>query len=204
MNRSTLWLVLLALLLGGGLAWQRQAISRAERRATAATAAADSLAVVADSLRAAYRVDTVRLRSWRTKWDSVTLPGTVDTIPKEVLVYVADSTIRACTQALGTCERRVAVERERGDSLQTAADQWKRVAKGPFLTPELEATTTLDWKPELAASLTLGRGRLQALARLAYTYTTTPSPVYDPELGVLPDSTSAFTGTLRVGVRWTP
>lgn len=144
---------------------ERQAVSRAERRAETATAVADSLRRRGDSLAARYTVDTLRLTRWVTRWDSVTLPGVVDTVPREILVQVADSTIQACTLALGTCEARVATERERGDSLAAAAASWQRVARGPWLQPRIELTVTPQLAPEMAAEVSLGRGRLRLLAR---------------------------------------
>lgn len=67
-----------------------------------------------------YRRDTIRLREWRTKWDTLTL-GSPPAIgagltaapawtPREVLVIAtADSTINACLAVAQTCEERVAV-----------------------------------------------------------------------------------------------
>jgi hypothetical protein len=83
----------------------------------------------ADSLAKAYRPDTVRLTKWRTKWDSTglrRLEHTLDSLqrlgvahPETVTVEVpvsdlvtADTTIRACTMALRTCEQRVGAERD--------------------------------------------------------------------------------------------
>jgi len=73
----------------------------------------------ADSLDKRYTVDTVRFNRWRTKWDTVyhltvdTLPGKVDSIfvPVRILA-TADSTIRACSQVVLTCEQRVGAERQ--------------------------------------------------------------------------------------------
>lgn len=67
-----------------------------------------------DSLEAVYRVDTVRL--WRTVRALDTLTVTVDRWKHDTLTVVqyvakADTAIRACTLALGTCEQRVGAER---------------------------------------------------------------------------------------------
>lgn len=161
---------------------QRQAASRAERRAAMATAAADSLRRRGDSLAAAYTVDTLRLTRWVTRWDSVTMPGVVDTVPVEVIVAVADSTIRACTLALGTCEERVKTERERGDSLAAAAASWKKIARGPFLSPRIELTVTPQLEPQAAAELSVGRGRLRLLGRAEF----------------------GETSAVRLGLSWSP
>lgn len=166
-RRTTLHLVLGILLLGMLIAWgiQKRAATAATRRAEAATAAADSLRRVADSLEGAYRVDTLTLTRWRTRWDSIVGPGRTDTLTIERVIAVADTTIRACTAALSTCEQRVAVERERGDSLAVAVASWRKVARGPWLTPRLELTVTPHFQPEAAAEVTVGRNRLRLLAR---------------------------------------
>jgi hypothetical protein len=59
----------------------------------------------------------------------------------------------------------VKTERERGDRLAVAAGQWKKVARGPWLTPRLELTVTPQLAPQAAAELSLGRNRLRLLAR---------------------------------------
>lgn len=168
MRQDTLRLALALALVLALIGWavQRRAATVAERRAHVAQAAADSLRRRGDSLRVVYQTDTVRLTRWRTRWDSITGPGVVDTVPVEVIIQVADSTIQACTLALRTCEQRVAVERERGDSLQSAADQWRKVARGPWLVPRVEATLTGDLVPQVAGEVTLGRGRVKGLARV--------------------------------------
>jgi hypothetical protein len=162
-TKLLLGILLVALLLLFG--WQRQRMSEAETRAETATTAADSLRRRGDSLEAAYHADTVTFNHWHTKWDTLRLPGKADTIPVPVLVAIADSTIQACTLALRTCEERVKTERERGDSLAVAAASWKRVAKGPWLTPRLELTLTPQLDPQAAAELSVGRGRLRLLGR---------------------------------------
>lgn len=161
---------------------ERQAAIRAERRAVTAEEAADSLRRRGDSVAVVYQVDTLRLTRWMTRWDSVTLPGVVDTVPVEVLVAVADSTIRACTVALSTCELRVATERERGDSLAVAAASWRKVARGKWVTPRLELTVTPRLDPQAAAEVSVGRGRLRVLGRA--------------EVG--------DEATVRLGVSWAP
>ena len=72
-----------------------------------------------DSLAKAYRVDTLRL--WRTVRALDTLTVSVDhwkTDTLKVVEYVgkADSTVKACTLALGTCEQRVAVAQKGWDN----------------------------------------------------------------------------------------
>lgn len=61
-----------------------------------------------------YRRDTAVLTRWRTKWDSLTREVPIyktDTLWVERTIAAADSTIRACSAALLTCERRVDAER---------------------------------------------------------------------------------------------
>ncbi len=85
----------------------------------ATVAAIDSMELARDSvgrllaaLDTAYTRDTVELTRWRTRWDSVTVRWTdtlrrVDTLTIDRVIAVAEGTINACTQALGTCEARV-------------------------------------------------------------------------------------------------
>lgn len=92
---------------------QQRKIGRSEALAATADSLLGVQAVKLDSLAKAYRVDTVRLTKWLTKWDSVpvehwlhdTVPGAPDTIriPVQVLV-TADSTIRSCKAVLRDCE----------------------------------------------------------------------------------------------------
>lgn len=69
-------------------------------------------AAVVETLRVVdtvYARDTLRFVRWRTRWDTVA--QTVehwkhDTVRVVEVVRVADSTVRACAQALATCQRR--------------------------------------------------------------------------------------------------
>lgn len=194
--------VLVGLLLAAGVGWalDHRARTRAEERAETATAAADSLRRVADSLEGAYRVDTLTLTRWRTRWDSIVGPGRTDTLTVEKVTLVADSTIRACTAALSTCEQRVAVEHERGDSLATAAANWQRVARGPLLRLAVEGTLTTAGAPQGAGEVTVGRGHLRALGRVELG-AGTPTCGYAPGTEVLACPTPVET-TVRLGVRW--
>lgn len=68
-----------------------------------------------DSLERAYRVDTLRM--WRTVRTLDTLTVNVerwkhDTLKVVEYVAKADTTIKACTMALSTCEARVGAERD--------------------------------------------------------------------------------------------
>jgi hypothetical protein len=88
-----------------------------------------------DSLEKAYRPQTASVVKWKTKWDS-TKAG-VDTqwlkpdsvpVPVEVVRYItatADSTIKACTRALATCDQMVGAQRARAE----AAEQEVRILK---------------------------------------------------------------------------
>lgn len=78
-----------------------------------------------DSLAKAYRIDTVHLRGWLTRWDTV--KAGIDTIPVDrpvpyevvrLVAVAADSAIMACREVLKTCEARIQAERERGDVLE--------------------------------------------------------------------------------------
>ncbi len=72
----------------------------------------DSLRVVARRVDTLYRTDTVRLWRLRERWDTAVVhveKWKTDTVEVVRYVQLADSTIRACTAALLTCEERVAV-----------------------------------------------------------------------------------------------
>lgn len=65
-----------------------------------------------------YRTDTLRLIDWRTRWDTVARDverWKHDTVRVVQFVQVADSTIRACTSALTSCDRLRQLEQERAD-----------------------------------------------------------------------------------------
>ncbi|MHB1310575.1 MAG: hypothetical protein ACYC3L_01065 [Gemmatimonadaceae bacterium] len=97
----------------------------------------------ADSLAAAYRVDTLRLTRdvvrWRTLRDTLTLSDTVRlTVRESVLVAAADTAIQQCTRTLDTCDALVAVRDSQIGNLraQLATERkqrpgfFKRTAKG--------------------------------------------------------------------------
>jgi len=111
-------LVLLALGAAAALvagAWELgRRDGRAEGLAVKRAAVVETLAV----LDTVYRRDTLRLRVLVTRWD--TLRQTVDqwkrdTLVVERVVQVADSTIRACTATVLTCEQRVALTVRRAE-----------------------------------------------------------------------------------------
>jgi hypothetical protein len=111
-------LVLLALGAAAALvagAWELgRRDGRAEGLAVERAAVVETLAV----LDTVYLRDTLRLRVLVTRWD--TLRQTVDrwkrdTITVERVVQVADSTIRACTATVLTCEQRVALTVQRAE-----------------------------------------------------------------------------------------
>jgi hypothetical protein len=111
-------LVLLALGAAAALvagAWELgRRDGRAEGLAVERAAVVETLAV----LDTVYLRDTLRLRVLVTQWD--TLRQTVDrwkrdTLVVERVVQVADSTIRACTAAVLTCEQRVALTVRRAE-----------------------------------------------------------------------------------------
>lgn len=197
------WLIILLLCMVGGslYALERVQRSRAEHRAHVAEQAVDSLKRLERAVDTVYlaRVDT--LRQWRTRWDSVLVART-DTLTVERVVYLADSTIRACEAVVETCEVRVGLARERADSAESAARQWKRIARGPFIRPAIEATTALgDWTPQAAAEVTLGRGALKVLGRLEVGQGA-ESCTFVPQTEGYACSRPVET-TTRVGVRYT-
>jgi len=188
------WVVLLVL---AGL-WLRERDERSELKDRAETAEAvadtlkgrvDSLKKVEAALKTAYDRDTAAVHHYHTAWDTLTLPGRIDSVPKPVLVAAANVTINSCLRALSRCEQRVAVaearadtEAERADSLKSASASWKKLSRGPFLQPMAELTTTLDGRPELAGSFTVGRGQWRPMVR-----------------GEIGDE-----ALVKVGVRWVP
>lgn len=198
------WMVIVVLLLMGTTAWALERVARSKAEARAHTA--DSMVVVlgkrADSLASVYRADTVRLTQWRTRWDSIVGPGRTDTLTIERVIAVADTTIRACTAALSTCELRVAVANERADSAQSAAASWKRLARGPWLRPSLELSIAPNgWTPQAAAEVTLGRGGLKVLGRIEAGETGSTCEYVSTQEATVCSSTITAVG--RVGVRYT-
>jgi len=129
MKISPIWLIL-ALVAAGALYVkdrEAQAVARAQYAAkdSVRRVAIDSLERRVESIKVAYRRDTVRLRTWLTRWDTVkagidTLHDTT-TVTVEVVrevVRTADSTVNACRVVVATCEKRA----EAADSL---ASEWK-------------------------------------------------------------------------------
>jgi hypothetical protein len=108
---------LLAVAVGGAYAgfvhYQRE-IGRREVMLSVAASELRTAKMRADSLERAYRVDTIRLTKIKRVTDSLTVSvdrWKTDTL--KVVEYVAksDTAIRACVQALGTCEAMVGAER---------------------------------------------------------------------------------------------
>jgi hypothetical protein len=102
----------LALLGGAYATWQdrQRAIGRLEAQLVTVTAEKKLLLARADSLARAYRIDTVRLTTYRLRLD--TLNTTVelwktDTIRVLEYVAAADSVVKSCYNALSTCDARV-------------------------------------------------------------------------------------------------
>lgn len=65
-----------------------------------------------------YRTDTLRVREWRIRWDTVRRDverWKHDTLRVVEYVTVADSTIRACTAALTSCDRLRQLQQERAE-----------------------------------------------------------------------------------------
>lgn len=90
---------------------EQRARGRAEAGQAAAVRSLDSLRRVARITDTVYRRDTLRLRVYRDRWDTAYVDVEQwkhDTVEVVRYVTLADSTIRACSAALNTCEQRVA------------------------------------------------------------------------------------------------
>lgn len=109
-----------AAMVAGG--WLYRAGVEAERDRAKAQAARLQLRTVVETLKVVevqYRTDTMRLTRWRTQWDTLIAERHYhDTVWLDRVIATGDSTIRACTAALVTCERRVALERQRAELLR--------------------------------------------------------------------------------------
>jgi hypothetical protein len=129
----------------GFAAWQGQRSEREFGIRDAAIRASEARVIVlervADSLRRAYRTDTVRL--WRSIRALDTLTVTVDqwkhdTVRVVEYVRAADETARACTRAVATCEERLKV----ADSLRIEAegqrDTLRKQERRPWTSVGLE------------------------------------------------------------------
>jgi len=124
MTRLTDFLVLalvVALAWAGGCGVER---SRAERQAEmdrmVTRQVIDSLALQTAKIDTVFARDTVRLATWRTRWDTVRSERTLrltDTVWVRAALAVADSTVTACTEALQTCATRGALLAVQRDSL---------------------------------------------------------------------------------------
>ena len=165
MKRWHLVVVILLLLAAALWAKERYGRSQAEERARIAITAYELLSKQKDKLEVVYKTDTLRLTKWRTRWDSILVART-ETLTVERVIYIADSTIKACEAVVATCEQRVAVVTEMADSARSAAKQWEKIAKGPFFRPAVEGTLSLDMDWQAAGEITLGRGAFKALARV--------------------------------------
>lgn len=94
---------------------------RAERAAwqtKALTAKRDTVVKTIRVVETQYRTDTLRLVRWRTRWDTVARDverWKHDTVRVVEFVRVADSTIKACTAALTSCDRLRQLQQERAE-----------------------------------------------------------------------------------------
>lgn len=111
----TVWLILtLGVAAVGAAFYAGQRVEAAKQYDREVQVVVESL-IVLDTL---YQRDTLRLTRWREKWDTVRQDverWKHDTVRVVEYVQVADSTIRACTAALRTCEQRAALEGQRAD-----------------------------------------------------------------------------------------
>jgi|GEM_PF-5649103 len=121
-----------AIVLAGAVTWynhvQRE-IGRRDLLIAQYAATAKTEARRADSLAKVYRIDTLRL--WKVQRVTDSLTVTVDRWKHDTLRVVeyvakADTAIKACVQALGTCEARVGAEKARGDALAKEVGVLKR------------------------------------------------------------------------------
>lgn len=137
----------------------QQALGARDERIRALGAQLDSLATVGRRLDTVYLRDTLRLTQYVDRWhrltDTMRLTDTLHrrdtvTVTREVLV-VADSTIRACTAALGTCEQRVGNLSQRLALTERQRDEWRAKAS-PSLFRQL--TDRLPW---IAGAYLLGK-----------------------------------------------
>ena len=134
MTRALPWLLLLAVAWFGGCQYQKNRelgadVHRLEERLAGFH---DQVAVV----DTAYVTDTVTLTRWRTRLDTMSVDKRItDTVWVKQYVQVAESTVVACSGALETCEKRVALR----DSMITNLDSLLRIERkrGP------------DWKSKL-------------------------------------------------------
>lgn len=111
----------------------REAVLKAQVKARERTIAA--LAQQARRTDSVYLRDTVTLTRWRTRYDSLVkvLPETLFIpVPVQEVLHTADSTIRACSLALQTCEQRVADRDARITALDSLVRDLKRPK--PFFT----------------------------------------------------------------------
>ena len=199
------FLLLLAAFWAGGKYGSAKATAHAKALADTVAAIRDTAAVqrlaldahllVIDSLdRRADSLDALA-RKWRrvatiaqAEWDAVWEGATADTTPPSEIRRLGNAAIAACQQNTASCEERLALAQEKGDSLRRAvhkadslagtweraadasgreADEWRKVAAGPLLTLSGDGLFNFkesDWK--LAADAALGRGRLKGLVRL--------------------------------------
>jgi len=127
--------LLAAVLLGAALWWARAAerrVGAAQARIVALEAVRDSLAAAAARLDTVYRADTLRLTRWRVRVDSLRDSLTItDTVEVVRFIAVQDSTIAACTAALGTCEQRVAAERARTANAEARVTETRKLVGAP-------------------------------------------------------------------------
>lgn len=100
---------------GAALLAASYAIGQRQGRLAATAAQVAPLRDTVHHYDTVYRRDTAVFMRWRTKWDTLLQEVPIhktDTIWVERALAAADSTIRACSAALLTCERRVDAERQ--------------------------------------------------------------------------------------------
>lgn len=81
-----------------------------------------------------YRIDTLTLTQWKTKWKTLTDTlriSDTDTITIEKVVAVADNTIRACAASLTTCENRIGNAESRAAKADSNVADLKRLLAKP-------------------------------------------------------------------------
>lgn len=118
-----------AVIVAGVIAYFRPDPPPAEQQIGAGKEIQKIFTPVYQKARVEHTRDTIRLTQWRTRYDTVRVEERItDTVWVREFVRVSDSTIRACTSAVGSCGRvRAALEElNRGLSLELVGTRRQR------------------------------------------------------------------------------
>lgn len=133
--RAILPYAMIALTLGWAALATRCAETRGAERGVLAhelsRLRADSarLARRADALAAAYRVDTVRLRTVRTLTDSILVRDTLTFVRVDTVRQLVERERAACDLVISTCESRLAVADSQARRADSSAKLWRALAE---------------------------------------------------------------------------